>query len=172
MKRKAIIRDFVFTLKMTKDGRLHSSIEPERDKKYCCVTKQKYTGGHNDGPTYYDVPPYRFLSGDSIEDIYSNITNDFKIFYDDIKSIEKTITSDIQGFSQTEIDKYFAIAEIQQDFILPFEYNRYYQVATFPFMPLYKFVNDEVQNELMKYAKGNLNSDEYNTFVEIIENVW
>lgn len=172
MRRKVIIRDFVFTLKMTKDGRLHSSIEPERDKKYCCVTKQKYTGGHNDGPTYYDVPPYIFLSGESIEDIYSNIINGFKIFYDDIKSIEKTITSDIQGFSQTEIDKYFAIAEIQQDFILPFEYNRYYQVATFPFMTLYKFVNDEVQNELMKYASKKLNTEEFELFAKLAKEVW
>ena len=172
MRRKVIVRDFVFTLEFIDGNKVVSSIVPERRKEDCYITKETYKGGHNDGMFYYNVPPYRFLSGNNIEDIFSKITDDFKRSYERVRQIEKQISSDIEGLSQTEIDKYFAIAKIQETFETNFEYNHFGSEVSFPFMTMYKFVNDDVQKELMMYAKVNLNVDEYNTFVNIIENVW
>lgn len=170
MRRKAIVREFVFKLKVTEDNRLVSSIIPKREKQECYVIKRIYNGGHNDGAFCYDAP-CRFFSGKSIKDIYSNIVDKFKWEYDFVNYLEKKISSDIEDLIQEEIDKYFFIAQLNL-FFNTMEYNIRSKTATFSFMTLYKFVDDEVQSDLMKYAKDKLNTDEFNTFVEITKEVW
>ena len=165
MRRKVLTRDFVFTLTITKNNKLISSIIPKHNSE----AKQTYNNKHNDNNSRFAVPPYQFLHGKNIKAIYFKIVAKFKYDYDFIKYLEKKISFDIKEFSQEEIDKYFTITQLQfNNFI---KYNVYSHTVTFPFTTIYKFVDNETQNGLMNYAKENLNTDEFEIFAKTMEEI-